>query len=89
MTTINVYMQDGRVFKYDVSDVAKAREHGHRIITTGWRNVTNGIMEYYPVHQILKVTWDYEEDELGTKYEAQLQKTPQQHLAECAGNCGH
>jgi hypothetical protein len=72
MKTVNVYMQDGRVFKYQVSDGAKAREHAHRIITTGWRNVTDGVMEYYPVHQVLKVTWDYEEDELGTKYEALL-----------------
>ena len=74
MTTINVYMQDGRVFKYDVINMAKAREHAHRIITSGWRNVTDGIMEYYPVHQVLKVTFVYEEDELGTKYEATLNK---------------
>jgi hypothetical protein len=88
-TTLNVYMQDGRVFEYDVESGAKAREHAHRIITTGWRNVTNGIMEYYPVHQVLKVTWDYEEDLLGQKYEGQVKKTPQEHLAECAGSCGH
>jgi hypothetical protein len=31
MKTVNVYMQDGRVFKYQVSDGAKAREHAHRI----------------------------------------------------------
>ena len=75
MKTLNLYMQDGRVFRYKVTDSAKAREHAHRIITTGWRNVTNGIMEYYPVHQVLKVTFGYEEDLLGTKYEAQLNET--------------
>lgn len=68
-TQINVYMQDGRVFKYNVANTAKAREHAHRIITLGWRNVTDGIMEYYPVHQILKVAFPYEQDDLGTKYE--------------------
>lgn len=73
-TTINVYMQDGRVFNYQVANVAKAREHAHRIITEGWRNVTDGVMEYYPTHQVLKVTFNYEEDFLGTKYEAQLNK---------------
>lgn len=69
MITINVYMQDGRVFKYDVVNGNKAREHAHRIITTGWRNVTNNIMEYYPVHQILKVAFTDPKDELSTKYE--------------------
>ena len=68
--TLNVYMQDGRVFKYDVCDQAKAREHAHRIITTGWRNESKGIMEYYPVHQVLKVTWESTPDPMTTKYEA-------------------
>jgi hypothetical protein len=66
---IKVYMQDGRVFNYDVVDSVKAREHAHRIITTGWRNVTNDVMEYYPVHQILKVTFPNPQDELSKKYE--------------------
>jgi ATP:corrinoid adenosyltransferase len=71
MSEVNVYMQDGRVFKYNVVDVAKAREHAHRIITTGWRNVQTGVMEYYPVHQVLKVTFQYQDDYLGTKYEGE------------------
>ena len=73
MITMNVYMQDGRVFHYDVADGTKAREHAHRIVTTGWRNVQNGVMEYYPVHQVLKVTFEYQEDYLGVKYEGQTQ----------------
>jgi hypothetical protein len=69
MTNIKVYMQDGRVFSYDVIDIAKAREHAHRIINYGWRNVSNDTMEYYPAHQILKVVFPYSQDYLGTKYE--------------------
>jgi len=66
---ISVYMQDGRVFKYLVSDSVKAREHAHRIINYGWRNSTNKIMEYYPVHQILKVTFPDPEDFMSKTYE--------------------
>ena len=69
MTTINVYMQDGRVFSYDVEDSIKAREHAHRIITEGWRNVVNGVMEYYPVHQLVKVTFKAPDDMMAKKYE--------------------
>lgn len=72
MVTINVYMQDGRTFTYDVEDSTKAREHAHRIINYGWRNVRYKKMEYYPVHQILKITWNHEPDVLSKKYEAQL-----------------
>ena len=71
MWKINVYMVDGRVFTYTIPTAVKAREHAHRIINYGWRNVTDGIMEYYPVHQILKVTFKDPKDNLGTKYEAQ------------------
>ena len=71
MITIKVYLQDGRVDNYDVSDAKKAREHAHRIINYGWRNVnTEGIMEYYPVHQIVKVTFPDPQDEMSKKYEA-------------------
>lgn len=58
MTAIKVYMQDGRVFSYEVANASKAREHAHRIINYGWRNVEEGEMCYYPVHQILKVKFD-------------------------------
>ena len=71
MTTINVYMLDGRVYKYEVSDIAKAREHSYRITTEGFHNNDNGVMEYYPVHRIYKVTFNMpENDMLATKYQA-------------------
>jgi hypothetical protein len=57
-TEILVYMQDGRVFSYNVNGASKAREHAHRIITEGWRNNEEGVMCYYPVHQVLKVKFD-------------------------------
>lgn len=63
-TLIKVYMQDGRVFGYYVANECKAREHAHRIITTGWRNVEEGVMCYYPVHQILKVKFDMPDKDL-------------------------
>ena len=68
-TKITVYMQDGRTFSYMVADGAKAREHAHAIITTGWRNVTNNMMEYYPVHKISKVTFKDPQDKLSKDYE--------------------
>ena len=74
MIKINVYMQDGRVFIYEVKDAVKAREHAHRIINYGWRNVTDGVMEYYPVHQILKVTFDCPKDYMSNKYEAKVKE---------------
>jgi len=69
VTKVSVYMDDGRVFTYEVSDSVKAREHAHRIITTGWRNAVNGVMEYYPVHQVLKVTFEDPKDTMSDKYE--------------------
>ena len=69
MILIKVYLQDGRVFSYGVEDAVKAREHAHRICNYGWRNAVNGVMEYYPVHQVLKVTWPSPSDEMAVKYE--------------------
>ena len=67
---VNVYMQDGRMFSYEVANGVKAREHAHRIVTLGWRNVVDGVMEYYPVHQVLKVAFADPKDEMSNKYEA-------------------
>ena len=69
MTSIGVYLVDERVFKYDVSDPVKAREHAYRIVNYGWRNVSNGLMEYYPVHQVLKVVFDDPKDDMSIRYE--------------------
>ena len=72
MTTIKVYLQDGRIFGYEVVNPTKAREHAHRIVNWGWRNNEEGIECYYPVHQVLKVIWDMpNKDELAGKYFAQ------------------
>jgi len=71
-TVIKVYMQDGRVFAYAVQGESKAREHAHRIIHYGWRNIEEGVMCYYPVHQILKVKFDMpNKDEMAGKYFAE------------------
>jgi hypothetical protein len=75
MIDVNVYMQDGRVFTYQVSDAIKAREHAHRIVNYGWRNAINGVMEYYPVHQVLKVTWPASADYMSSKYKGQKPST--------------
>jgi len=73
MSTIYVYMQDGRTFFYEVADATKAREHAHRIINFGWRNLEGDTMCYYPVHQILKVVFPVAADDtdyLQNKYRA-------------------
>ena len=74
MVTINVYMEDGRVFTYEVINAIKAREHAHRIITLGWRNCTDGVMEYYPIHQINKVTFSDPKDLMSKKYESKAEE---------------
>ena len=53
--TIKVYLDDGRVFKYDVDSAAKAREHSAAIIKGGYRHNDGEEFEHYPVHRILKV----------------------------------
>lgn len=56
MTIIRVYLDDGRVYKYEVVDGVKAREHAHAIAMTGYRHTTkDGVMEHYPPHRILKI----------------------------------
>lgn len=54
--TVNVYLDDGRVFYYKVWNHSKAREHTSAIIATGYRhNNGEGIFEHYPPHRIVKV----------------------------------
>ncbi len=53
---MQVYMDDGRVFTYEVTSHDKAREHAAAIIQTGYRhNNGTGEFEHYPPHRILKV----------------------------------
>jgi hypothetical protein len=54
--TISVYLDDGRVFSYDVVSADKAREHAHAIAQTGYRhNDGAGTFEHYPAHRVLKI----------------------------------
>lgn len=71
MVKVSVYLIDGRVSSYKVSSFEKAREHAHRIVNYGWRNVEGEVMVYYPTWQILKVTWPVDDgaDLLAKKYE--------------------
>lgn len=56
--TISVYIDDGRVYDYDVSTVASAREHMAAIVATGYRSVQEAdptTLTHYPPHRITKV----------------------------------
>ncbi len=55
-TEIQVYLDDGRVFKYQCSPES-AREHAHAIVMTGYRSTNNetGTLVHYPPHRIVKV----------------------------------
>lgn len=53
--TVEVYLDDGRVFMYDVGSPEKVREHAFAIVTTGYRHSDGNVFEHYPPHRILKV----------------------------------
>lgn len=57
MPTIAIYMDDGRVFEYDVASPSKGREHASKIVLTGYRHTPEGSddCEWYPPHRIDKV----------------------------------
>jgi len=52
---IKVYLDDGRIFKYDVESEEKVREHASAIVSGGYRHNDGKIFEHYPPHRILKV----------------------------------
>lgn len=56
-TIVNVYLDDGRIFSYNVDSPAKAREHSRAIVVDGYRHTDNSTatMEHYPPHRIVKV----------------------------------
>jgi hypothetical protein len=62
--TINIYMDDGRIFSYEVEDESKVREHADAIIKTGYRHNDGKVFEHYPPHRILKV----KSDNISTKH---------------------
>jgi predicted SnoaL-like aldol condensation-catalyzing enzyme len=53
--TIQVYLDDGRIFEYEVDSPDKAREHASAIINTGYRHNDGVIFEHYPPHRINKI----------------------------------
>ena len=53
---IKVYIDDGRIFEYEVNSPDKVREHSSAIIKSGYRhNDGKGEFEHYPPHRILKI----------------------------------
>lgn len=55
MVTIMVYLDDGRVFEYEVLDHGAAREHAAAIVGGGYRRVVGDTLTHYPPHRIVKV----------------------------------
>jgi len=53
--TIKVYLDDGRVYEYDVVGQDKAREHCAAIAEHGYRHNDGQTFEHYPAWRILKV----------------------------------
>lgn len=52
---IEIYLDDGRVFFYDVTDPMKGREHAAAIIKGGYRRSEGNDLEWYGPHRIIKV----------------------------------
>ena len=52
---LDIYVDDGRIFSYNVSTPEKVREHASSIISGGYRHNDGEIFEHYPPHRILKV----------------------------------
>lgn len=70
---IQVYLDNGVKFMYNVTTPAKAREHADAILKTGYRSVNEEGLECYPPHRIHKVkavgpgiTSDYHDVSTGT-----------------------
>ena len=55
MYKIRVYIDDGRVFVYEVIHEESVREHASAIIKDGYRHNDGKIFEHYPPWRILKV----------------------------------
>ena len=56
MFTVEVYLDDGRVYEYDVTSAGKVREHATAIVMGGYRhNDGKGEFEHYGPHRVLKV----------------------------------
>lgn len=53
--TVQVYLDNGIVYEYDVNSPEKVREHADAIIKTGYRHNDGAVFEHYGPHRILKV----------------------------------
>lgn len=62
--TIEVYMDNGVVYSYEVASPDKVREHADAIIKTGYRHNDGNVFEHFPPHRILKV----KSNNISTKY---------------------
>ena len=52
---VEVYLDNGIVYEYEVSDAIKGREHAAAIIATGYRHSDGDNLEWFPPHRIVKV----------------------------------
>jgi hypothetical protein len=52
---LEIYLDNGVIFSYDVASQEKVREHAHAIVMTGYRHNDGNVFEHYPPHRILKV----------------------------------
>lgn len=58
MVKIQVYVDTGNVFQYEVESEDKAREHAEAIIRTGYRSAQADeptVLTWWPPHRITKV----------------------------------
>ena len=69
--SVNVYLDDGRIFSYNVESAEKVREHASTIIKDGYRHNDGKIFEHYPPHRILKV----KSKDIPTKYPNMVEGT--------------
>jgi len=61
---IEIYLDNGVIFSYEVDSPEKVREHASAIIKTGYRHNDGLIFEHYPPHRILKI----KSNNIPTKY---------------------
>ncbi len=57
MSKIQIYLDTGNVYEYEVSDPMKGREHAAAIIASGYRHTQKDSddLEWFPPHRIIKV----------------------------------
>jgi hypothetical protein len=62
--TLEIYLDNGVVYSYEVASQQKVREHAYAIVMTGYRHNDGDVFEHYPPHRILKV----KASKIDTKY---------------------